>query len=68
MRDRSRKEGFQILFWRFVVSFLNLFVDGTPNPGEQQKIEHLIRNRPFPEQNPITFLSCTNEDSQGMGE
>ncbi|KAL3900685.1 MAG: hypothetical protein SGCHY_001161 [Lobulomycetales sp.] len=40
------------------------FGDGTPNPGEQQKIEHLIRNRPFPEQNPITFLSCTNEDSQ----
>ncbi|KAL3900686.1 MAG: hypothetical protein SGCHY_001162 [Lobulomycetales sp.] len=40
------------------------FGDGVPNHGEQPRIEHLIKNRPFPEQNPITFLSCTNEDDQ----
>ena len=35
-----------------------------PNHGEQPKIESLIKNRPYPENNPVTFLSCTNEDDQ----
>jgi hypothetical protein len=38
--------------------------DGLPNHGEQPRIEHLIKNRRFPQQNPMTFLSCTNEDDQ----
>lgn len=38
------------------------FGDGEPNPGEKPKIEKLIKGRLHPKYNPITFLSCTNED------
>lgn len=40
------------------------FGDGVPNGG-QQAVDSIIRllvNRAEPEQNPVTFISCTNED------
>ncbi|KAJ3222825.1 hypothetical protein HK099_001841 [Clydaea vesicula] len=39
------------------------FGDGEPNSGEKPRIENLVRNRLNPQDNPITFLSCTNEDA-----
>ncbi len=41
------------------------FGDGQPNGGNEaaQAITQLLINRPHPEQNPFTFLSCTNEDA-----
>ena len=40
------------------------FGDGVPNGGRMaiQEIIKLVLNRENPEQNPITFISCTNED------
>jgi len=40
------------------------FGDGLPNGGKDaiEKLTLLLKNRPDPEQNPMTFLSCTNED------
>lgn len=40
------------------------FGDGMPNGGHLaiQNIIKLVLNRQNPEQNPITFISCTNED------
>jgi len=42
------------------------FGDGTPNGGvrAQQEIVNILRNRQDPAGNPITFISCTNEDEQ----
>jgi hypothetical protein len=42
------------------------FGDGTPNGGAQaaKGITDLLKNRRDPAQNPMTFLSCTNEDDQ----
>jgi len=41
------------------------FGDGKPNGGQMavDEIVKLLRYRPHPEQNPVTFLSCTNEDA-----
>ena len=43
-----------------------LFCDGVPNGGNHAKAEivRLLMNRPNPEGNPMTFLSCTGEDEQ----
>lgn len=40
------------------------FGDGIPNGGiaAQQQITAIVKNRTNPEGNPVTFLSCTNED------
>jgi len=40
------------------------FGDGLPNGGQRaiNEIVKIIKNRADPEMNPITFLSCTNED------
>lgn len=42
------------------------FGDGLPNGGDvaQQQITQLLKQRPNPQQNPMSFLSCTNEDEQ----
>lgn len=40
------------------------FGDGEPNSGEKGKIIDLVCYRQNPESNPITFMSCTNDDSQ----
>jgi hypothetical protein len=42
------------------------FGDGTPNGGEhaQKEITNMLKNRQNPSGNPMTFLSCTNEDAQ----
>lgn len=42
------------------------FGDGVPNGGRaaQQEITRMLVNRPNPEGNPMTFISCTNEDDQ----
>ena len=42
------------------------FGDGVPNGGiaAQKEITRLLVNRPSPSQNPMTFISCTNEDDQ----
>jgi hypothetical protein len=42
------------------------FGDGTPNGGERAKKEivSILRHRVDPSNNPITFVSCTNEDDQ----
>lgn len=39
--------------------------DGVPNGGEyaSKQIAQLLVNRPNPEMNPFTFMSCTNEDA-----
>ncbi|KAJ3394669.1 hypothetical protein HDU92_006657 [Lobulomyces angularis] len=46
------------------------FGDGQPNAGEQAVIEKIISQRQNPNDNPVTFLSCTNrdEDVQWMKE
>jgi len=51
-----RGQGRNIVRW--------FFGDGVPNGGTHaiQKIIHALKTRPVPEQNPITFISCTNED------
>jgi len=40
------------------------FGDGLPNGGQRaiSEIVRIIKNRPEPSLNPVTFLSCTNED------
>jgi hypothetical protein len=40
------------------------FGDGLPNGGIQavDAIIKLLKNRASPESNPVTFISCTNED------
>ncbi|KAL9180319.1 hypothetical protein ACHAXT_008289 [Thalassiosira profunda] len=40
--------------------------DGLPNGGAVacRKIASIICRRPFPEHNPFTFMSCTNQDDQ----
>ena len=42
------------------------FGDGTPNGGEraQKEIINILRHRENPSGNPVTFISCTNEDDQ----
>jgi len=42
------------------------FGDGVPNGGitAQKEITRLLVNRPNAAQNPMTFISCTNEDDQ----
>ncbi|CAJ1964369.1 unnamed protein product [Cylindrotheca closterium] len=42
------------------------FGDGVPNGGimAQKEITRLLVQRPNPAQNPMTFISCTNEDDQ----
>lgn len=42
------------------------FGDGTPNGGvrAQQEITQILKNRQDPAGNPMTFISCTNEDDQ----
>eukprot|EP00980_Cylindrotheca_fusiformis_P030405 scaffold24770_cov142-Cylindrotheca_fusiformis.AAC.3 len=42
------------------------FGDGVPNGGlmAQKEITRMLVNRPNPEGNPMTFISCTNEDEQ----
>jgi hypothetical protein len=42
------------------------FGDGVPNGGNAAKMEivKILVSRPNPEGNPMTFLSCTNEDEQ----
>jgi len=41
------------------------FGDGMPNGGQQavNEIIKILRNRADPEQNPMTFLSCTDDDA-----
>lgn len=43
------------------------FGDGMPNGGQraQTEILNICMNRPDPASNPITFISCTNEDEAG---
>ena len=38
--------------------------DGVPNGGQYacKQIRDLIINRPNPQNNPFTFMSCTNDD------
>ena len=45
---------------------LYIFSDGQPNGGHRaiQEIVRIVKHRIEPSQNPITFLSCTNEDKQ----
>lgn len=42
------------------------FGDGVPNGGKaaQKGILTLLQTRPNPQQHPVTFMSCTNEDDQ----
>jgi hypothetical protein len=42
------------------------FGDGIPDggPAVQQQIIMMLKNRPSPSLNPVTFISCTNEDEQ----
>jgi hypothetical protein len=42
------------------------FGDGAPNGGEraQREIISILRHRQDPASNPLTFISCTNEDDQ----
>jgi len=42
------------------------FGDGVPNGGmmAQKEITRMLISRPNPEGNPVTFISCTNEDDQ----
>eukprot|EP00957_Ditylum_brightwellii_P103669 7898098-Ditylum_brightwellii.AAC.1 len=42
------------------------FGDGLPNGGlmAQREITNLLVNRPNPEMNPMTFISCTEENDQ----
>jgi hypothetical protein len=41
-----------------------IFADGEPNGGERDiiAITNMIRNRPSPQDNPITLLSCSDSD------
>jgi hypothetical protein len=41
-----------------------LLTDGVPSDRPVEVVGDLIKNRPYPERNPITFLSCSNEDSE----
>ncbi|KAG7366136.1 hypothetical protein IV203_028806 [Nitzschia inconspicua] len=42
------------------------FGDGLPNGGDRavKEITRIIKNRANPASNPVTFISCTNEDEQ----
>ena len=54
----SRGQGYSIARY--------LMCDGQPNGGSYaiQQITRLVRNRAAPQQNPLTFLSCTNQDEE----
>ena len=41
-----------------------LFTDGVPSDQPVEAVSSLILNRPNPEKNPLTLLSCTNEDEE----
>lgn len=58
------QESFAIGAGRSIARYL--FCDGTPNGGllAKEGIVKLLCHRQNPSQNPVTFLSCTNEDDQ----
>lgn len=41
-----------------------LFTDGVPSDSTVEQLMELIKNRADPERNPLTLISCTNEDSE----
>lgn len=41
-----------------------LLTDGVPSDRPYEAVADLVKYRPNPERNPITFLSCSNEDSE----
>lgn len=38
--------------------------DGVPSDQPVDVVARLIQNRPYPERNPLTLMSCTNEDHE----
>jgi len=40
-----------------------LFTDGEPSDARPDQVTELVLRRPNPMQNPITFISCTNDDA-----
>lgn len=42
-----------------------IFCDGNPdNESDKELIENLLKNRPAPENTPVTFISCTEVDEE----
>lgn len=41
-----------------------LFTDGVPSDSTVDNLKSFIKNRAHPEKNPLTLISCTNEDSE----
>ncbi|MDX1900715.1 MAG: hypothetical protein SFW66_01765 [Gammaproteobacteria bacterium] len=41
-----------------------LLTDGVPSDASTDQMKQLVTNRKNPEMNPLTFISCTNEDSE----
>lgn len=41
-----------------------LFTDGVPSDSTIDNLKTFIKNRSHPERNPLTLISCTNEDSE----
>ena len=58
------QESFQRGTGRSVARYF--FGDGIPNGGQaaQERITALVKHRANPAMNPVTFLSCSNEDDQ----
>lgn len=41
-----------------------LFTDGVPTDASVDKLKELVKSRGNPQKNPLTFMSCTDEDSE----
>lgn len=41
-----------------------VFTDGEPSDASIQEVKELIKQRPNPKMNPLTFISCTNNDDE----
>lgn len=61
---RSLLRSFEVAASQTSPTIHYLLTDGVPTDGTVTEISHLIANRNNPQANPVTLISCTNEDSE----
>lgn len=61
---RTLKNGFEEATHHTDPTLHYLFTDGVPSDSTVSELKSFIRNRANPERNPLTLISCTNEDSE----
>lgn len=61
---RSLMKSFEIASSQSSPTIHYLLTDGVPTDGTFEEISQLISRRNNPQANPLTLISCTNEDSE----